>query len=50
MYVTESLRLQGEGKYLGERYVDLIHPTEDYDAEEIIEGVIARAGLEVISE
>lgn len=43
-YVTDALRA-----YLGMnlRYYDAIHPAPDFDAEQVVEDVIARAGLEV---
>ena len=49
IYVTDTLMLQAEGKYIKERYIDFVNPEklEDFDAQEVIEGVIARAGLEV---
>lgn len=46
-YVTESLRLMGEQKYLTTSYHELIHPREEIDADAIIDDVISRAGLEV---
>ena len=48
VYVTDSLKLSGEGKYISERFHDLMHPPEEIDAEAIIDDVIERAGLEVI--
>lgn len=53
-YVTDSLRLSAEGKYIPRRYFDLIHPelaeADDYDADKVVCGVVERAGLEVICE
>lgn len=50
MYVTESARLQGEGKYIGKSWYDLTHGTrEDMDAEQIISDVVERAGIKVVS-
>ena len=50
MYVTESARLQGEGKYIGKSWYDLAHgATEDMDAEQIISDVVERAGIRVVS-
>ena len=49
-YVAESLRGLGRGEYLTARYLDLIHPPEDFDVNEVIDGVIERAGLEVKDE
>ena len=45
-YVSESLRLQGEGKYLTSPMLDLLKPKEDFDVDEVIEHVISRAGGE----
>lgn len=47
MYVAESVRAAGRGEYLKTRYIDIIDPPEDYDADETIASVGARAGLEV---
>lgn len=49
VYVAEQLRLHGEGKYLPSSLYDLLHPKEDFDAGQVIESVIERAGLEVIN-
>ena len=50
MYVTESARLQGEGKYIGKSWYDLTHETgEDMNAEQIISDVVERAGIKVVS-
>ena len=44
-YVSDSLKA-----YLGIdlRYHDIVHPAPDFSAEEIVDDVIARAGLEVL--
>ena len=49
MYVTDSIRLLGEGKYMKERWYDIIAPSahEEIDADEVVLNVIAKAGLEV---
>lgn len=51
-YVTESLRLKGEGMYITNRYIDWIHPelesAADYDADQVVDSVIERAGLKVV--
>ena len=40
------------GAYLGikTRYTDIIRPKKDYDAREVVDSVIAKAGLEVSDE
>ncbi len=48
-YVAESLHLQGKGEYIDASYIDLLYPPEDFDVDEVIDDVIARAGLEVIN-
>lgn len=50
IYVTDSLRLSGEGKYIAERYIDLLRPPRETNAKEIIDDVITRGGLEVTNE
>lgn len=51
MYICESLRLQGENKYLSVRYSDLIEPQEQVSlreqqeqADEIIENLVNKFG------
>ena len=45
-YVTESLRLQGENKYLTKSWVDVIDTKVDYrTGEEVAADVIRAAGL-----
>lgn len=48
VYVSEQLRMRGEGKYVPIPYYDLIHRKDEYEADQIIDSVIERAGLEVI--
>ena len=48
VYVTESLFLQPQGKYIAARFQELIEPPDDFKAEAIVDEVIERAGLEVI--
>lgn len=50
VYVTDSLRAQGEGKYLAERWADLIRPAprDDRTPDEIAADVITRAGLTLV--
>ena len=49
-YVTDSLRLMGENKYLDTRWIDLItdNRIEDIDAESVVDDIVNRAGLVVI--
>lgn len=49
-YVTDSLRLMGENKYLDTRWIDLItdNQIEDIDAESVVDDIVNRAGLVVI--
>lgn len=46
-YVTDSLRLSAENKYINERWVDMIRPKkqEDVNALSIVLDVMKRAGL-----
>lgn len=46
-YVTDMLR-----SYMGAktRYYDIIHPVDDFDAEEVVDDIIERAGLGVKNE
>lgn len=48
-YVTDSLHLMGQNKYLGHRWYDGVRPRvyEDVDAAAVVEDVIKRAGLVV---
>lgn len=50
VYMTDSARLRGEGKYISKRWHDMVRPgkREDADAEEIIADIASRAGLEVV--
>lgn len=50
VYVAESLRLHGEGKYIPVPLMELLHPKEDYDAQEVVRRVVSGAGLEVTHE
>ena len=49
-YVAESLRLQGEGKYVATPWGDLLDRRPDEDAEDIVARVVEDAGLEVTHE
>lgn len=46
-YVTEVIRLQGEGKTYRDSFYDMTHPQPEIDPQEIVADVVARAGLEV---
>lgn len=48
MYVTESMRLTGEGKYITEKWRDMVHPNPEMDAGAIVSEVIEKCGLKVI--
>ena len=48
-YVTESLRLIPQGKYLAQGWAEPVKQHTDFDAESVIDGIIERAGLEVVS-
>lgn len=48
VYVTDSLKLQGESKYLTKRYIDLFEPRREIDVQAVIEHVVKAGGLEVI--
>lgn len=45
MFVTESLRLQGEGKYITCKYNDLVKPRNEDDGQEVIEEVFENLNL-----
>ena len=47
-YVTESLRLIPQGKYLARSWDEPAERRPDFDADAVINGVIERAGLEVV--
>lgn len=46
-YVTDSLHLMGQNKYLGHRWYDEVRPKvyEDVDATAVVDDVAKRAGL-----
>lgn len=48
-YVTDSLHLMGQNKYLGNRWYDEVRPKvyEDVNAAAVVEDVVERAGLVV---
>ena len=45
-YVTDMLRNIPQGKYLTQRWADIIKPRVDFDADDIIEHVMARVSEE----
>lgn len=47
IYVTDSLHLMGQQKYLGHRWYDEVRPKvyEDVNATTVVEDVVMRAGL-----
>ena len=47
-YVADSLHLHGKGMYIGNTLDEILNPPEPIDPEEILEGVIDGAGLEVL--
>lgn len=49
VYIAEQLRMRGEGKYIPIAYYDLLHKEDEYEADQIIDSVIEKAGLEVIN-
>ena len=46
-YVTDSLHLMGQNKYIGHRWYDEVRPKvyEDVNAAEVVDDVVKRAGL-----
>ncbi len=52
IFISESLRLQGEGKYLTKSYMDIVRPgnvavEDNRSADEIAESIIKGMGLKV---
>lgn len=47
VFVTESLRLQGEGKYLIVKYAELFEEKKEIDGNKIALDVIKNAGLKL---
>lgn len=47
VYVTESLRLQGESKYIGQSFKDIVNPPEEVDAEKLVEDFIKKSGIKL---
>lgn len=50
VYVTDSLYLMGQHKFLNRRFYDTVRPRtyEDIDAAAVVADVTARAGLVVV--
>lgn len=49
IYVTDSLMLSAEGKYISKRWWSMVDTNrEEIDAEHVISDIVNRAGLEVI--
>ena len=50
VYVTDSLYLMGQRKFIGRRWYDQVRPKvyEDIDAAEVVADVTKRAGLVVV--
>ena len=48
-YVTDSLYLSGQSKYIGRRWLDVIRPRVigDVNPQEVVDDVAKRAGLVV---
>lgn len=46
-YVTDSLYLSGQSKYIGRRWFDMVRPRiiGDVDPQEVVDSVAKRAGL-----
>lgn len=42
VYVTDMLKLSGEGKTLNDRWASLLQSEPEYDPDEIADGIIAR--------
>ena len=46
-YVTDSLRLSRQDKFISKRWIDIVRPPIEEDVASIVTGVVARAGLVV---
>ncbi len=44
-YVAEQMRLQAQGKYIGVKWHELVHPPEAADVLAVIDDLTERAGL-----
>lgn len=47
-YVTNSLQLSPQNKYLGKKWSDIVRPPEPVDGAQIVKDVASRMGLEVL--
>ena len=45
-YVTDALRLQGEGKYPSQRWYQIAHPVRQKDPDTIIEGILEKVAAD----
>lgn len=45
LYVTENLRLQGENKYLSQKFHEIINPPEEVDPKELVDNFIKKSGI-----
>ena len=50
IYVTDSLKLSGENKYITARWIDTFNPPETTDGDSIFERVVKKHGLTVTEE
>lgn len=50
VYVTDALQLLPQSKYPASRYYEVIHPSEEIDAELVIADVVSKAGLVITGE
>ena len=49
IYVTDSLQLSAEGKYISKRWWSMVDPhKKEMDADRVISDIVNRAGLEVL--
>lgn len=52
VYVTESIRLQGEGKHISSKWLDIVQPKKSADignVDEFIKSFLDRAEIEVVA-
>lgn len=45
LYITESLKLQGEQKYICASFDEILHPPKEINGAEIVADIMKRAGL-----
>lgn len=46
-YMADGWWYQGQGMYSTARFNDIVNPPKDFDAQGVVDSVIAKAGLEV---